>query len=208
MCTQFMDDIGSAVHTFDELIPNLSKIFECIRKSGLKLSPSKCEIGTQKMKFIGNIVTPAGVSPEETKIQKFLRNIRMPQTAKQVKRLIGFVQFFRNYIPSLGDKLLPFYKLLKQDVEFRILDEHRKGLEVLKHDLLQATTITLRLPKPDLQYVILCDASCHGTGFVLMVEDYVNTENKAKQRRMHLFLLDHDFLTNHSSNSRFTIKNS
>ena len=182
MCTQFMDDIGSAVHTFDELIPNLSKIFECIRKSGLKLSPSKCEIGTQKMKFLGNIVTPAGVSPEETKIQKFLRNIRMPQTAKQVKRLIGFVQFFRNYMPSLGDKLLPFYKLLKQDVEFRILDEHRKGLEVLKHDLLQATTITLRLPKPDLQYVILCDASCHGTGFVLMVEDYVNTENKGKTK--------------------------
>ena len=182
MCTQFMDDIGSAVHTFDELIPNLSKIFECIRKSGLKLSPSKCEIGTQKMKFLGNIVTPAGVSPEETKIQKFLRNIRMPQTAKQVKRLIGFVQFFRNYMPSLGDKLLPFYKLLKQDVEFRILDEHRKGLEVLKHDLLQATTITLRLPKPDLQYVILCDASCHGTGFVLMVEDYVNTENKSKTK--------------------------
>ena len=68
MCTQFMDDIGSAVHTFDELIPTLSKIFDCIQKSGLKLSPSKCEIGTEKMKFLGNIVTPAGVSPEEVKI--------------------------------------------------------------------------------------------------------------------------------------------
>ena len=182
MCTQFMDDIGSAVHTFDELIPTLSKIFDCIQKSGLKLSPSKCEIGTEKMKFLGNIVTPAGVSPEEVKIQKFLRNIRMPQTVKQVKRLIGFVQFFRNYMPSLGEKLLPFYRLLKKDADFRILPEHHKGLEVLKHDLLQATTITLRLPKPDLQYVILCDASYHGTGFVLMVEDYISTENKGKTK--------------------------
>ena len=85
----------------------------------------------------------------------------MPQTVKQVKRLIGFVQFFRNYMPSLGEKLLPFYRLLKKDADFRILPEHHKGLEVLKHDLLQATTITLRLPKPDLQYVILCDASYH-----------------------------------------------
>ena len=75
MGTQFMDDIGSAVHTFDELIPTLSKIFECVRKSGLKLSPGKCEIGTDKMKFLGNIVTTAGVSPEEAKIEKFLRNI-------------------------------------------------------------------------------------------------------------------------------------
>ena len=72
MNTQFMDDIGSGVHSFDELIP---KIFECVRKSGLKLSPGKCEIGRYKMKFLGNIVTTAGVSPEEAKIEKFLRNI-------------------------------------------------------------------------------------------------------------------------------------
>ena len=52
ICTQYMDDIGSAVKNFDELIPNLRKIFECIRKSGLKLSPNKCEIGTQKIKFL------------------------------------------------------------------------------------------------------------------------------------------------------------
>ena len=52
--------------------------------------------------------------------------------------------------------------------------------EVLKHDLIQATEITLRLPKPGLQYVILCDASYHGTDFVLMVEDYVKTDNKGE----------------------------
>ena len=42
--------------------------------------------------------------------------------------------------------------------------------------MIQATTLTLRLPKPGLQYVILCDASYHGTGFVLMVEYYEKTE--------------------------------
>ena len=71
MCTQFMDDIGSAVHSFDELIPTLSKKFECVRKSGLKLLPRKCEIGTDKMKLLGNIVTTAGVSPEEAKLLSF-----------------------------------------------------------------------------------------------------------------------------------------
>ena len=33
ICTQYMDDNSSAVKNFDELIPNLRKIFECIRKS-------------------------------------------------------------------------------------------------------------------------------------------------------------------------------
>ena len=176
LCTQFMDDIGSAVNNYEELIPTLKKIFECIRKSGLKLSPKKCEIGTQRMKFLGNVVTPQGVTPEETKISAFLSKIKMPRTVKQVKRLIGFVQFFRNYMPSLGEKLIPFYKLLKKQIDFEITEHHHKNLETLKADLIQATTLTLRLPKPGLQYVILCDASYHGTGFVLMVEDYVKNE--------------------------------
>ena len=112
LCTQFMDDIGSAVNNFDQLIPTLSK--SRVRKSGLKLSPNKCEIGTQRMKFLGNIITPAGISPEQEKISTFLKKIKMQQTVKQVKRLIGFVQFFRNYMPSLIEKLIPFYRLLRQ----------------------------------------------------------------------------------------------
>ena len=79
----------------------------------------------------------------------------MPKTIKEVMRLIGFVQFLKNYMPSLGEKLLPFYKLLKKYIEIRIAVEHHKALDVLKHDLLQTKVITLRLPKPDLRYVIL-----------------------------------------------------
>ena len=41
----------------------------------------------------------------------------------------------------------------------------------LKADLTRATDLTLRLAKPGLQYVILCDASFYGREFVLMIED-------------------------------------
>ena len=44
--------------------------------------------------------------------------------------------------------------------------------------------MTLRLPKPDLQYVLLCDASYYGAGFVLMVEDYVKG-NKNKEKKIY-----------------------
>ena len=99
-CTQYMDDKGSAVKNFDALIPNLRKIFECIRRSGLKLSPGKCEIGTQKIKFLGKYITPDGVSTENSKKEKFLKNLKMPQTVKQVKRLVGFLQLWRDFIQT------------------------------------------------------------------------------------------------------------
>ena len=85
-------------------------------------------------------------------------------------------------MPSLGEKLLPFYKLLKKYIEIRIAVGHHKALDVLKHDLSQTKVITLRLPKPDLRYVILCGASYHGTEFTLMIEVYVKTENKGSTK--------------------------
>ena len=134
------------------------------------------------MKFLGNNISAEGISPEKSKITKFLDKFKTPKTTKQVKRLIGFTQFFRNYIPNLGEKLMSFYKLLKKDAVIETTEEHVKALEVIKKDLMEATNVTLRLPKPGLQYVILCDASYHGAGFVLMVEDYVNETGKKEKK--------------------------
>ena len=182
VCTQFMHDIAAGVNNFDEMIPALRKIFDCLRETGLKLSAHKCEFGTTKIDYLGSTITPKGISPESAKIEKFLGQIRMPNTVKQVKRLIGFVQFFRNFIPNLGQKLLPFYKLLRKENVFTITNDHHESLNALKADLTRATDLTLRLAKPGLQYVILCDASFHGTGFVLMIEDYL-IDQKGKTKK-------------------------
>ena len=107
----------------------------------------------------------------------------MPKTIKQVKRLIGFSQFFRNYMPELGTKLMPFYYLLMKDRELVTTEKHRKKLATIKQqDLLRATGITLRLPKPRQQHVILCNASYHGSVFVLMVGDYVKENNSTEKK--------------------------
>ena len=77
-----MDDIGSGAENVTELLRNLKQIIDCVRKLGLKLSPEKCIFGTTKIKFLGNILTPAGIQPESKKIDKFLSKMNMPQTVK------------------------------------------------------------------------------------------------------------------------------
>ena len=182
LCTQFMDDIAAGVIEFDELIPVLRKTFDCLIASGLKLSAHKCEFGTAKIDYLGSTITPEGVSPESAKATKFLEQIRMPNTVKQVKRLNGFVQFFRSFMPNLGDKLLPFHRLLRKDDAFAITNDHHESLETLKSDLTRATNLTLRLAEPGLQYVIPCDASYHGTDFALMIEDYLQDQNGKEKK--------------------------
>ena len=168
-----MDNIAAGVSKFDEMIPSLRKIFDCLRESGWKLSGRKREFLTTKVDFLGSTITPKGISRESAKKDNFFGQIRMRNTVKQVKRLIGFVQFFRNFIPNLGQKLLPFYKHLRKENAFTITNDHLELFNTLKADLTRATDLTLRLAKPGLRYVILCDASFHGTGFVLVIQDYL-----------------------------------
>ena len=177
LCTQFMDDIGCGVETFEQMVPTLRQIFDCLRKSGLRLTPHKCEFGMPSINFLGNTITSKGLQPEKQKIQKFLNTIKLPTTVKQVKRLVGFTFFFRSFLPNLAQNLMPWYKLLRKDVEFILQDEHLQSFDNIKKDLLKATETTLRLAKLGQQYVILCDASYYSSGFVLMIEDYLEQKD-------------------------------
>ena len=49
-------------------------------------------------------------------------------------------------------------------------------MKTLKDDLVKATGLTLRLAKPGLHYVLLCDAKYYGVSFVLMIENYVKDQ--------------------------------
>ena len=180
LCTQFMDDIGTGAKDFPEMLHNLREIFKSLRRSGLRLAPSKCEFGAKSISFLGNVITEEGIKPEKKKIEEFLSKVRLPTTVKQVKRLIGFLQFFKAYLPNLGTKLIPFYKLLRKDIPFELLDEHRLAFKTLCEDLQRATELTLRLAKANAQFVLLCDASYHGAGFVLMVE--TSDDNRSKRK--------------------------
>ena len=133
----------------------------------------KCEIGVPNITFLGRSISSEGTMPNKSKVDKFLSTIKMPKNVKQTKRLIGFFQYFRHYMPELADKLLPFYQLTKNDTPFEITNEHHTCLKDLTKMLENSCKSTLRLPKPDLIYVILADASYYSAGYVLMVEDYV-----------------------------------
>ena len=94
LCTQFMDDIECGVETFEQMVHKLSQNFDCLRKSGLRLTPHKCEIGMPSIIFKlswqhDNIKRTS----TREKMPKSLNTIKLPITVTQVKRLIGFTLF-------------------------------------------------------------------------------------------------------------------
>ena len=171
-CAQYVDDIGIDANTAEELVNNIEAVFTKIRQAGLKLSMAKCAFGHPEIEFLGRSITPI-----EDKIDKFLKNIKLPTSVKSLQRYIGFVQFYRQYIPRLAEKLVPLYKLLQKDVKYELTQIHKDAIFDINENLANAAKMSLRLPLPDKQLVIMCDASEHAAGYVLLIEDYTETND-------------------------------
>ena len=114
-CAQYVDDIGIAANDAEQLINNLRATFECIQKAGLKLTMHKCHFGAMEIDFFERTITPAGVKPhrprratESTKVQNFLEITKFPKSKKALQRYLGFLNYYRTYIPRLSEKLTPF----------------------------------------------------------------------------------------------------
>ena len=112
-CVQNVDDIGIAANNATDLTRNVRGVFKFIRQAGLKLTIEKCHFGVRQVEFLRGTISSEGVLPQSHKIQNFLNKVRFPKSKKALQRYLGFVNYYRNYILRMAEKLNPFYKLLK-----------------------------------------------------------------------------------------------
>ena len=119
---QYVDDIGIAANNVTDLTRNI-RVFKCIRQAGLKLTIEKCHFRVRQVEFLGRTISSNGVSPQSHKIQNFLSKLRFPKFKKALQRYLGFVNYYRYYIPRKAQKLNLFYKFLKAEVPINITVE-------------------------------------------------------------------------------------
>ena len=81
-CAQYVDDIGIAADTPDELIENLELVLQQLTKAGLKLSMNKCEFGQQQIEYLGKSISSTGIAPIEKRITDYLKKLKPPNSVK------------------------------------------------------------------------------------------------------------------------------
>ena len=170
-CAQYVDDIGIATNDADHLIKNLKATFECIRHAGLKLTMHKCHFGATEIDFLGRTITPEGVKPQKERITNFLEKTKFPKSKKALQRYLGFLNYCRNYIPRLYEKLAPFFQLLKKDEKVLVTTELIQQFNEINRDLDKCSQLALKQPLPNKQLVLMTDASFTAAGYAILTED-------------------------------------
>ena len=180
-CAQYVDLIGISANNATDITRNIPAVFKCILRAGLKLTIEKCHFRVRQAEFLGRTISPEGISPQARKIQNFLDKLRFPKPQKALQRYLGFVNYYRNYIPRMAEKLNLFYKLLKMEVPINITSDLKETFDSVNKALSDACELALKQPIPGGQLVLMTDASFRSAGYALMIED--NPDQKIQSKR-------------------------
>ena len=127
-CAQYVDDIGIAANDAKQICANIRTVFECIRNPGLKLTMSKCHFGVKQVDFLGRTITPTGVASQADKVKDFLSKLRFPKSKKAPQRYIGFLNYYRKYIPRLSLKTIPVFPAPQRNEQILCTNESSRRI--------------------------------------------------------------------------------
>ena len=91
-----------------------------------------------------------------------------------MQRYLGFLNYYKNYIPRLSEKLVPFFQLLKKDEKVLVTSELIEQFNEINRDLDRCSQLALRQPLPNRQLVLVTDASFTAAGYAILIEDDPN----------------------------------
>lgn len=186
-CIPYLDDILCYSKTFEEHVEGVCKVLRALQKHGVKLRPEKCEMFRKQVRYVGRLVSEKGVhiDPRDLEAVRSLEE-KTPQTVGDVRRLLGFLSYYRSYIQDFSRIVKPVYELLKVTNNVSALQPHQaktKGPQlssktpvkwttehqgVLEH-LIDSLTNPPVLAYPDFgqPFLLHTDASEQGLGAVL-----------------------------------------
>ena len=166
-CLVYLDDTIIYSRTFEEHLEHLEEIFDRFIKAKLKLKPEKCTFAADEVPYLGFIVTTKGIRPDDRKI-KAIQDMPFPNTAKEMIRFLGGVNFYRDFIPKFSFIASILYKMSQNEKKFKAQaksqDAHQ-AFDTLKTALMTAPV--LAYPDFKLPFTIQCDASNIAVGAVI-----------------------------------------
>ena len=166
----FIDDILIHTQTWEEHVSVVRALLERLRAVGLTAKPSKCEVGCQSLQFLGHVVGKGMLQPQCNKITR-IRDAKPPGTKKELRSFLGFVGYYRRFIPNFAALASPLTDLTKAKLPNRIEwgDSQEESFKALKAHL--GSSPILQLPNCDKPFYLRTDASNAGIGAVLLQEN-------------------------------------
>jgi hypothetical protein len=163
----YVDDLVIKTRNPNGLLADLEETFSSLRMFRWKLNPTKCVLEVPSRKLLGFIISSRGIEANPMKISA-ITGMGAPATIKDVQKLTGCMAALNRFISRLGERGLPFFKLLKCQDKFQWTEEAKRALQDLTHHLQSPPILIAPLPGEDLLLIIA--ATTHVVSSAILVE--------------------------------------
>jgi transposase InsO family protein len=169
-CTEFafayIDDLLVASDTYEEHVEHVRRILQMLKECNLKIHPDKSVFGTNIVEYLGhNVVGQHGITMNEAKVES-IKSLPTPTNVPELRSIIGFLAYYRHFIPGFSSITAPMNELLKKDVPWEWGPRQASAYATLKR-LMTKPDLVLRPIDPNRPLVLHTDWCVHGIGAVL-----------------------------------------
>ena len=165
----YFDDVLIFSKTWNEHMCHIKKVLKTLQDAGFTIKPSKTCVGCTEIDFLGHIIGANQIRPDPAKSEK-IRNIKVPTTKKEVRSILGLLNYYRRFVKNFSSLAQPLIDLTKKTSPNKIkwTQECQIGLDRLKEALISEPI--LQVPDMSKPFVVQSDASNKALGAVLLQE--------------------------------------
>ena len=112
----YMDDAIAYFATWEAHLQLLEDMFRALQTAGLTLQPSKIHFGPKEVQYLGHVLSADGICMGEDRIKAII-DLKTTTTIKELRSVLGTVNFVRKFIPNLAPIIEPLIALTRKSVE-------------------------------------------------------------------------------------------
>ena len=161
----YMDDVLVHCEHPRQHLNELEKILIAHERAGLRLKASKTNLFQEKVDFLGHQVSKEGISMREDYIEK-IRNWPVPKSVKELNTLLGFFNYYRQFIPNFA-QYLEKANAQRRSLKLVWTDEMTRNFEKLKEEFLKSPVRAFPDFKSGQPFRLTTDFSGRGVGAIL-----------------------------------------
>ena len=153
---RYVDDCCFTSVNEEEHLELLDRALDRIKRMGMTLNLRKCEFFKSETKFLGMIINSEG-KKKDSEAAQAIQNIPPPKNLKELRRLLGILNWHRIYIHRYGDLAQPLNELLQKGRKWKWEKVHDDCLDKLKEAV--KNDVLLYYPKLEETFYVQTDAS-------------------------------------------------
>ena len=136
----YIDDIVISTETVEDHLERIKEMLECFREAGFKMRAEECDFMRTETKYRGRVVSAEGIKPDPAAVSK-IQDWMPPGNKEELQSLLGFANYYRDFIPFHAAKVQHMQESLKKNQHFNWNEKHQEAFDSVKRALADAAAL-------------------------------------------------------------------